>query len=78
MSYKAINKWIDQKTSNQLLSGYFINLILVGPSQSGKSSILGRFTGNEFKQDMLSTIGVDFAIKIISINGINYKLRIVK
>ena len=55
-----------------------IKLLLVGPSRSGKSSILDRYVRDEFKEDMLTTIGVDFALKSIDVNGKIAKLQLVK
>ena len=55
-----------------------INIVLAGPSQSGKSSILGRFTRNEFKEEMLETTGIDYTGKLIYINGMDVLLKIVK
>ena len=76
--YEQINKWIKQKTSNRLLREYLLKLILVGLTQSGKSSILGRFIGNGFKEDTPATIAIDFRMKTIILNGNSVKLQIVK
>ena len=55
-----------------------LRLVLVGPTLSGKSSIIARYVTHEFKDIMHPTLGVDFMIKIITVNGINVKLQIVK
>jgi len=49
-------------------------ILLLGDSGVGKSSLLLRYTKNEFISDMRSTIGVEFALKYITID--NYQLKI--
>ena len=44
---------------------YLFKILLVGDSGVGKSSILLRYTDNEYKPEYISTIGVDFKIKTI-------------
>eukprot|EP01129_Flabellula_baltica_P001283 TRINITY_DN11173_c0_g1_i1.p1 TRINITY_DN11173_c0_g1~~TRINITY_DN11173_c0_g1_i1.p1 ORF type:complete len:223 (+),score=39.43 TRINITY_DN11173_c0_g1_i1:77-745(+) len=46
-----------------------IKAVLVGPSQSGKSSILNRLIGNGFFEGYIATIGADFATKDTSIGN---------
>lgn len=43
-------------------------LVLVGDSGVGKSNLLSRFTRNHFTHEEKSTIGVEFATKIVPIN----------
>ena len=40
-------------------------VLLLGDSGVGKSSILLRYTKNQFTADMRSTIGVEFGIKYL-------------
>ena len=51
-------------------------LLLIGDSGVGKSSILTRFTDDRFEPDHAATIGVDFKVKVIAIDGKNVKLTI--
>jgi len=51
-------------------------LLLVGDSGVGKSSLLLRFTDNIFSGSFIATIGVDFKIKTVDLNGSNVKLQI--
>eukprot|EP01128_Nolandella_sp_AFSM9_P001222 TRINITY_DN1132_c0_g1_i2.p1 TRINITY_DN1132_c0_g1~~TRINITY_DN1132_c0_g1_i2.p1 ORF type:complete len:210 (-),score=25.61 TRINITY_DN1132_c0_g1_i2:173-802(-) len=51
-------------------------LLLVGDSGSGKSSLLLRFTDNTFTESYISTIGTDFKIRTVVVNGKNVKLQI--
>ncbi|CAG8531055.1 9695_t:CDS:2 [Paraglomus occultum] len=54
-----------------------LKILLVGNSNVGKSSLLLRFTEDQFLSDEVSaTIGVDFKVKIISLNNKKYKLTI--
>lgn len=51
-------------------------IILVGDSGVGKSSILYRYVNNKFRDITDITIGVDFGVKIITINDVPIKLHI--
>lgn len=51
-------------------------IILVGDSGVGKSSILCRYVNNKFRDITDITIGVDFGVKIITINDVPIKLHI--
>ena len=51
-------------------------LLLIGDSGVGKSSILTRFTDDRFEPDHAATIGVDFKVKVIAVDGRSVKLTI--
>lgn len=51
-------------------------ILLVGDSGVGKSSLLLRFTEDNFSETFISTIGVDFRMRIVEIGGKRYKLQI--
>ena len=51
-------------------------ILLLGDSGVGKSSLLLRYTKNEFLTDMRSTIGVEFGLKYIKINNLQLKVQI--
>ncbi|ORX36054.1 ras-domain-containing protein [Kockovaella imperatae] len=55
-----------------------LKLLLIGNSSVGKSSLLLRFTDDEFLSDeeTSATIGVDFKVKSIEVEGRRYKLSI--
>ncbi len=36
-----------------------LRLSILGDSKTGKSSIINRYLGNEFSEDMISNIGID-------------------
>ena len=53
-----------------------IKLLLIGDSGVGKSSILVRFADDSFTQSFIATIGIDFKIRTISLDGKLIKLQI--
>jgi small GTP-binding protein len=54
--------------NSQTNYNYLFKIALIGDSGSGKSSILIRFTDNDFREDTSSTIGVDFKIVSVSLS----------
>ena len=46
-----------------------LKLVLVGDSSVGKSSILIRFVDDLFNESLLSTIGVDFKFRRITVDN---------
>jgi len=55
---------------------YIFKILLVGDSGVGKSCLLLRYTDNSFSETFISTIGVDFKIKTIVVDGKTVKLQI--
>ena len=55
---------------------YIFKVLIIGDSSVGKSNILLRFSDNIFHETFLPTIGVDFKIRNVSVNGKNIKLNI--
>jgi len=56
---------------------YLFKILLIGDSGVGKSCLLLRFADdNFFAESYISTIGVDFKIKTVEIDGITVKLQI--
>jgi GTPase SAR1 family protein len=47
---------------------YLIKIIIVGDSAVGKTKLLGRFSDSVFNTNYVSTIGVDFKVKTITID----------
>ena len=55
---------------------YLFKILLVGDSGVGKSSILLRYTDDEYKPEYISTIGVDFKIRSLSYGDKTIKLQL--
>lgn len=53
-----------------------LKILIIGESGVGKSSLLLRFTDDAFDPEISATIGVDFKVKVISIDGNKVKLAI--
>jgi len=55
---------------------YFFKILLIGDSGVGKSCLLLRFADDSWTDTHISTIGVDFKIKTLNIDGKTIKLQI--
>ncbi|PFH34266.1 Rab18/RabC-family small GTPase [Besnoitia besnoiti] len=55
---------------------HLLKLLLIGDSGVGKSSLLLRFTEDVFNDKQLSTIGVDFKVKHMTVGDTRLKLAI--
>jgi len=55
---------------------FLIKLLLIGDSGVGKSCLLLRFSDDSFTQSFITTIGIDFKIKTIDLDGKRIKLQI--
>jgi len=55
---------------------HLFKLLLIGDSGVGKTCILFRFSDDAFNTTFISTIGIDFKIKTIEIDGKRVKLQI--
>ena len=55
---------------------YIFKLILIGNSGVGKSCILQRYMKHTFNESYKCTIGVDFLMKSLAINGQTVKLQL--
>jgi Ras-related protein Rab-1A len=55
---------------------YLFKLLLIGDSGVGKSSLLLRFADDTYPDSYISTIGVDFKIRTIELDGKVVKLHI--
>jgi len=55
---------------------YFFKILLIGDSGVGKSCLLLRFADDSWTDTHISTIGVDFKIKTLTIDGKTIKLQI--
>lgn len=55
---------------------YLFKLLLIGDSGVGKTSVLFRFSEDAFNTTFISTIGIDFKIRTIELDGKKIKLQI--
>ena len=53
-----------------------IKLVMLGDSGVGKSCLLLRFSDDQFTPSFITTIGIDFKIKTIKLDGKRIKLQI--
>ena len=55
---------------------YLFRMLLIGDSGVGKSCLLLRFADDSYNENFVSTIGVDFRIRSMSIDGKRCKTQI--
>merc|ERR1711998_728348 len=55
---------------------YLIKLLLIGDSGVGKSCLLCRYSDDVFNSNFITTIGIDFKIRTIELDGSKIKLQI--
>jgi GTPase SAR1 family protein len=55
-----------------------LKILLIGDSSVGKSSLLLRFSDQSFlsEEEASATIGVDFKVQRLEVDGVKYKLSI--
>lgn len=55
-----------------------LKILLIGSSSVGKSSLLLRFTEDDFlpSEEATATIGIDYKLKSITVSGRRFKLSI--
>jgi len=56
---------------------HLLKLLIIGDSHTGKTSLMKRFTKDEFSQDYISTIGVvNYGVRLVNLHGMTVKLQI--
>ena len=55
---------------------YLFKLLLIGDSGVGKTCLLVRFSDDAYNTTFISTIGIDFKIKTVEVDGKKIKLQI--
>ena len=55
---------------------YLCKSIIVGDSGVGKTNIVLRFTQDTYKNSHTATIGVDFKIKTVNVDGTKIRLQV--
>jgi len=53
-----------------------VRLLTLGDSGAGKSSLLLQYTQGEFTHEYMPTIGIDFRLKTIEMNGKQIKVQV--
>ena len=66
----------DSALSGPKLDDVPLKLIAIGDSTVGKSAVINRFCSENYNENYLSTIGIDFKIKTISVNGQRIRLQV--
>ena len=72
---------VSQKNSILIIyinSNFLYKILLLGDSGVGKSCIILQYTENNFSQNLMNSIGVDFKLKSIEVDGKIIKLQIVR
>ena len=54
----------------------FIKVCFVGESQVGKTSLINRLKGQEYKENTVATIGYDFAFEDRMIDEMNVRFQL--
>ena len=52
-----------------------IKIIIIGDSETGKTSIIKRYIDNEFSEERITTISPEFSTKIIKSNDIIFRIQ---
>jgi small GTP-binding protein len=55
---------------------YLFKFVLLGDLNVGKTSLIRRFVDDRFEENSTSTIGIDFKVKTVSINGLQVRLQL--
>ena len=51
-------------------------IAIIGDSSVGKTNLLVRYISSQYQPSHISTIGIDFKLKTLDINGYKLKLQI--
>ena len=55
---------------------HLVKVLMIGESGVGKTCLIQRFNKNEFSMNHLSTIAIDFKLKVMDIRGSKLKMQI--
>lgn len=65
-----------KKISNQETYDYMFKVLLLGDAGVGKTSLMWRFSDDVFNQTYISTIGIDFKLRTIDVEGKKVRLQV--
>ena len=72
------NNYNNNEDINNLDYDYLYKILLLGDSNTGKSSIILIYTENTFDSSIVSSIGVDFKMKKTKFDNKIIKIQIVR
>lgn len=55
---------------------YIFKIVVVGEGAVGKTSLIKRYTEEKFQSDYIITIGANFAVKNVEVDGVFIKLQL--
>lgn len=55
---------------------FIFKIVLVGDSTTGKTSLISRYVDDTFSTSTLTTIGIDFKLKTVEVEGYRVKLQL--
>jgi len=73
LSLRLIIAWLSLLMASKAL---VVRLLTLGDSGAGKSSLLMRYTQNDFSSEYMPTIGIDFRLKTVEIDGKVVKVQV--
>ena len=71
-----LNFRIIKKMSSKEPYDFIFKVIIIGDTGVGKTNMILRFSENNFKENYVATIGVDFKIKTISLGDKRIRLQL--
>lgn len=69
--YKMMESYISESKID-----YLFKIIIIGESNSGKTTLTKSYINNMYVDNKISTIGVDFGIKLVDLDGKSIKLQL--
>jgi len=72
-TYLSMRSNVPEKTEDY---DYYFKILIIGDAGVGKSSFLLRFSDNTFTESRINTLGVDFKVRTLNINGSRVKMQI--
>ena len=75
--FKELARHYKERDPEQQKCDYLLKFVLIGESRVGKSSLMTRYREDSFFDlNGITTIGIDFAIRTINVNGQEIKIQI--